>query len=153
MPPPHPSKFSHKKFDEKAATTRNKNTDLHVEFDDKQNFVTVGRNSNITSNIQGKQLFNETEPSYYPTMSKQSEKIVQYYKTQSEKESRKCLDESYESLKSESNESYKNNNDSLESDPEYIDNFQNRIEPYETARTDGTNEIINYNHNRIKDNR
>lgn len=42
----------------------------------------------------------QSHAAFYPTLSKQSEKIVEYYKTQSEKESKQCLDESYDSMKS-----------------------------------------------------
>jgi hypothetical protein len=44
------------------------------------------------------------ESSFYPRMSKQSEKIVQQYKYDNEKAAKKCLDESYDSLGSGSQE-------------------------------------------------
>jgi hypothetical protein len=44
------------------------------------------------------------ESSFYPRMSKQSEKIVQQYKHDNEKAAKKCLDESYNSLGSSSQE-------------------------------------------------
>lgn len=49
-------------------------------------------------------------------MSKQSEKIVEYYKNQSDQNSKKCLDESYDSLKSCSDHGSNHNEDSLDNE-------------------------------------
>lgn len=66
------------------------NKDLKIDFQNKEDFLTVGRNSNVyPSNMGTGPILNETESIFYPSMSKQSQKIVEYYKTQSEKESRK----------------------------------------------------------------
>ena len=50
----------------------------------KNDFLTVGRDSKVKpSGGTLNQLLNESESSLYPTMSKQSQKIVNYYQTQS----------------------------------------------------------------------
>ena len=69
-------------------------------------------------------------------MSKKSQKIVDYYKAQSEKDSIKCFDESYESSNSKSDNDDKLNQNSLENSIEYNPVTCN---PYDTVNTQGSN--------------
>ena len=126
-------------MDEKILTVRsNKNKDLNIEPESnhKQDFLTVGRDSNVRPSIDTKEIFNESESSFYPIMSKQSQKIVEYYKAQSEKDSRKCLDESYESSNSKSDHGAKMDQNSLENS---IDYNPVGCGPYETVHTESNN--------------
>lgn len=74
LPPPHPSNFIKKTNYEENGKNMDLNTHNEV---NKNDFLTLGRESKNNENKSGS--------SFYPRMSRHSEKIVEQYKLQNEK--------------------------------------------------------------------